>query len=354
MENILIPAADTVPVAWGWFQFLLLLTFPLHLLAMNGMLGGLAVGVVQHLLGGGVRRRLAYRLAIITPLLIALTVNLGVAPYLFLQVLYGQFLYTSSILMGIGWILIVPLLMLAYYGAYVYDFHFERLGYLGLAIAALCVLGFLVIAAMLSGNMLLMVLPERFAEYFRHMDGSLFIAEENSYAFRYLHMVLGALAVGGLAVALAGRFRAERDLELAEHAEAVGLRVFMVVTAINILVGVLYLLSLPRAQMLLFMGRDMGATVAFGISLLLTVGVMITAWRRKLWLTIGHAVALVYVMAFLRSWLRSGYLRQYFTLDQLQVIPQYSPMLFFFAVLVFGLFCLFWLWRKTAETLART
>ena len=36
-----IPSADTIPVAWGWFQFLLLLTFPLHLLAMNALLGGL-------------------------------------------------------------------------------------------------------------------------------------------------------------------------------------------------------------------------------------------------------------------------------------------------------------------------
>ena len=33
-----IPNADTIPVAWGWFQFLLLLTFPLHLLAMNALL----------------------------------------------------------------------------------------------------------------------------------------------------------------------------------------------------------------------------------------------------------------------------------------------------------------------------
>lgn len=354
MDTLFLPPADILPVSWGWFQFLLLLTFPLHLLAMNFMLGGLAIGVAQHLLGGAVRQRLAYRLAVVTPLLIAAAVNLGVAPFLFLQVLYGHLVYTSSILMGIAWLLVIPLLMLAYSGAYIYDFQFDRLGRPGLLLGCCCVLIFLAIAAVFSHNMLLMVLPQLFGGYFQHLDGSMVIVGENSYPFRYLHMVLGALAVGGLAVALIGRFRADRDLELQAHAEHLGLRVFLFVTLVNTVVGVLYLLSLPRAQMLLFMGRDVGATIAFVAGLLLTVGVLVTAWRRRLWLTIGHAVALVYVMAFMRSWLRSGYLREVFSLDQLQVMPQYSPLLFFFAVLVFGLGCLAWLWRQAAKTLART
>ena len=57
--NPLIPQPDFIPVSWGWLQFLLLLTFPFHLLAMNAMLGGLAVAVVEHLRGGDVRRQLA-------------------------------------------------------------------------------------------------------------------------------------------------------------------------------------------------------------------------------------------------------------------------------------------------------
>ena len=107
----IIPSADTIPVAWGWFQFLLLLTFPLHVLAMNAMVGGLAIGVVQHFRGGDSRRRLAHRIAIVLPLVIAFAVNFGVAPLLFLQVLYGAFFYTSSILMGVPWLLLVAVLM---------------------------------------------------------------------------------------------------------------------------------------------------------------------------------------------------------------------------------------------------
>jgi hypothetical protein len=285
---------------------------------------------------------------------IALVVNLGVAPYLFVQVLYGQFIYTSSILMGICWIMVVPILMLAYSGAYLYDFKFASLGRVGVMVAAVCCLLFVTIAAVFSSNMMLLEVPEHFTSYFSHMNGSLLVTHYPAFAPRYLHMVLGAVAIGGLFVALLGSFQADRDHLLAEHARAFGLRAFLVVTAVNILVGMVYLMTLPREQMLLFMGRDMGATIAFAFGLLLTAGVMVSAWREKLALTVGHVVALLYVMVFMRSWLRSGYLREYFSLDKLQVVPQYSPMIFFFVTLLFGLVCLGWLWKKTSETLART
>ena len=354
MATPLIPPADVLPVHWGWFQALLLVTFPLHLLAMNAMLGGLLIGLWSHLRGGEVQRRLAHRVALAVPLLVALAVNLGVAPFLFLQVLYGQFIYTSSILMGMGWIMVIPMLLVAYRLVYIYDFSFDGLGRFGVVVGGVAAFLLLVIGALFSHNMLLMGLPEHFSAWFSHPDGSLSIVAENSYLFRYLHMMLGAVAVGGLAVALLGRFRQERDLELADYGVQVGLNVFFWVTAINIVIGVLYLLTLPRGQMLLFMGRDMGATIAFALGLLLTVGVMFTAWKRRLGLTIAHAIPLVFVMVFLRSWLRSGYLREYFTLDQLVVVEQVSPMILFFVTFVFGLACLAWLWKVTAAGLARS
>ena len=87
MDSFIIPQPDTIPVGWGWFQFLLLLTFPIHLLAMNAMLGGLAIGIVQHMKGGALQKQLAHRIAISLPLVIAFVVNFGVAPLLFVQVL---------------------------------------------------------------------------------------------------------------------------------------------------------------------------------------------------------------------------------------------------------------------------
>lgn len=347
----IIPSADTIPVAWGWFQFLLLLTFPLHLLAMNAMVGGLAIGVVQHFRGGDSRRRLAHRIAIILPLVIAFAVNFGVAPLLFLQVLYGHFVYTSSILMGLFWIAVVPILIVAYYGAYLYDFKFKGLGAAGKWLALAVLLLLFCIGYFFSNNMLLMSLPERFSEYFQHRDGSLLVSGQSEFLPRYLHMMTGALAVGGLFVALLGRFRAKAAPELAAHASAVGMKTFFFMTIVNVGVGTWYLTSLPKQQMLLFMGRDLAATICFIIALLLVIGVLVSSFRQQLTTTLIGTVVLVYLMSFLRSWLRTDMLADYFNLSQLQVAPQYSSMFLFLICLAGGVVCVGWLIAKTVNVL---
>ena len=351
MESLIIPQPDSIPVSWGWFQFLLLVTFPLHLLAMNAMLGGLAIGVVQHMRGGTLRRELAHRIALALPLVIAFVVNFGVAPLLFVQVLYGQFLYSSSVLMGSFWILIIPVLIIAYYGAYLYDFRFARLGGAGPWLAVLVFFLLALIGFFFTNNMLLMVLPERFGDYFSHRNGSLLVFDRPGFWPRFLHMMLGAFAVGGLFVGFLGRFRKSANPDLAAHAEQVGLSSFFVLTLGNVFVGFWYLISLPEALQKLFLGGNTWATLTFVFSLLLVGGALFGAYKKKFWLTFGHAVGLVVVMSFVRTWLRTAYLEDVFTLDQLQVIPQYSPMIFFFITLVAGIACLGWLVKKTLDAL---
>ncbi len=351
MEPVYIPSPDTIPVAWGWFQFLLLLTFPLHLLAMNAMLGGLGIGITQQLLGGELRSRLAHRIAIALPLVIALVVNLGVAPLLFLQVLYGQFVYTSAILMGSFWIMVIPILIVAYYGAYLYDFRFTRLGRMGVWVAVMTFCLLIVIAYFFSNNMLLMTLPADFGEYFGHMSGDYLVSANTQFLPRYLHMVVGALAVGGLFTALLGRFRATADPDLAGHAVKLGMTVFSWFTCLNVCFGVWYLLSLERATMLMFMGGDLPATISFALALALVVVVIVYGFRRKLFVTLAATTLLVYLMTFMRAWIRSSSLREYFTLGDLQVVAQYSPLIFFLVTLGLGIICVAWMLRLTAAAL---
>jgi hypothetical protein len=350
--NPYIPSADTIPVAWGWFQFLLLLTFPLHLLAMNSMLGGLGIAVYQQFRGGAQGQRVAYRYALALPLIIAFVVNLGVAPLLFLQVLYGQFIYTSSVLMGVFWILIVPVLIIAYYGAYIYDFQFTRLGAAGPWLGTLLFVLLLVIGYFFSNNMLLMTLPQQFGDYFQNRGGTILASDHSLFMPRYLHMMFGALAVGGLAIGLLGRIKGASDPELAHYAGSVGLKAFRWFTLANLAIGTWYLLSLERDTMLIFMGGNMMATLCFTIALLLVLFVLHTSFRDRLWPTVIGLVPLVYLMTFMRAWLRTDFLADYFNLGQLQVVPEYSPMIFFFLTLVGGVFCVGWMLKKTAEALS--
>lgn len=351
MSPTYIPSPDTIPAAWGWFQFLLLLTFPVHLLAMNAMLGGLGIGISQHIAGGATGRRLSHRIAIALPLVIAFVVNLGVAPLLFLQILYGQFVYTSSILMGLFWISIIPILIIGYYGAYLYDFKYSKLGNSGIVVAVIVFSILLVIGYFFSNNMLLMTLPDQFGEYFNHMAGTYLVSGNKQFLPRYLHMICGALAVGGLFVAVLGKFRARQDPELADHALKLGMHVFSWFTCLNVGFGTWYLIVLERRSMLMFMGRDMLATVCFMIALGLIVFVIIMGFRKKLMMTLGATVVLVYLMSFMRSWVRSSYLRDHFNLGDLRVVTEYSPLVFFLVTLLLGIACIFWMLRLTAREL---
>jgi len=347
-----IPSADTIPVAWGWFQFLLLLTFPLHLLAMNAMIGGLAIGVFQQFKGGEPGGRLAHRIAVMLPLVIAFVVNLGVAPLLFLQVLYGQFAYTSSILMGVFWISIVPILIIGYYGAYLYDFQFSRLGSAGKWLGLLIFLILLCIGYFFSNNMLLMTLPERFADYFQNRGGTLLASGHEVFLPRYLHMMTGAIAAGGLFVALLGKFKAGKDPELASYALSAGMKTFFYLSLINVCFGIWYLVSLERQTMMLFMGKNMLATICFTAALVLVIAVLVLSYKKRFVPTLAGVVLLIYLMSFLRSWVRTESLAEYFNLSQLDVVPEYSPMFLFLGCLVGGIICVGWLVAKTATAFA--
>ena len=349
--NGYVPTPDTIPVAWGWFQFLLLLTFPLHLLAMNAMLGSTGIALIQHFKGGEKRRNLAHRVAVALPLVIAFAVNFGVAPLLFVQVLYGHLIYTSSILMGTFWIMIIPLLIVGYYAAYLYDFRFEKLGGSGPWVLLISLVIFIIIGYFFSNNMLMMILPDTFGGYFNHMNGNMLVSGHPMFLPRYLHMILSAFAVGGLFVAILGRIGASANPELAEHAKSVGMRTFAFLTMFNLLAGVWFLLVLPRETMMLYMGGNMGATLFFTAGLVLTVLVIITGLKQRIWMTTALTVVLVYTMSFMRAYLRTDFLKDVFTLDQLKVTPEYSPLILFLITLVVGLLGIAWMIRKTVQAL---
>jgi len=165
--------------------------------------------------------------------------------------------------------------------------------------------------------------------------------------------MLGSLAIGSLLVALLMRIWGKKKPGLVAMGDKIGLSVFLYSTIINVVIGFWFFLSLEQDQMLLFMGDDLAATITFFIALIIAAGALFCAFKKKFWGTFLHAVVLVVIMTFLRSWLRSSFLSEVFNLGQLQVVPQYSPMIFFFVTLVLGLVTVAWLLTK-AVTAARS
>ena len=130
-----IPQPDPLALpAPAWLLWaLLLLTFFLHLIPMNLVLGGSIIGAIARVRGrrpatGRTKPQLAHIIVKAMPVLISATVTLGVAALLFLQVLYGRVFFASAVVMGWWWLSVIGLLILTYYAAYLLAMRESSLG----------------------------------------------------------------------------------------------------------------------------------------------------------------------------------------------------------------------------------
>lgn len=104
-----------------WFLMLFkVLGFTLHLGPMNLWYAGTILAMLLQWRGGEHARRLSARLMNQLPVIIALGINFGIVPLLFLQVVYYRVFYPATILMAWPWFSIILWVTLAYYGVYLY------------------------------------------------------------------------------------------------------------------------------------------------------------------------------------------------------------------------------------------
>ena len=332
----LVPTPDAIPVPWGWFYILLMVTFLLHLLAMSAMLGGGIIAFLTSLRSKDeplIAREISYK----WPYTIAFAVNMGVAPLLFIQVLYGQFIYSSSVLMAVFWLSIVGLLILAYYSAYMYDFRFDRLGPSRIYFLGFSVLIMLVIAFFFTNNMTLMMQPERWAAYFENRQGTILNLSDPILLPRYLHFVVGSVAVAGLFLVVISRFNFIKTEVDKKFLVTQGLKYYTHATLIQILIGIWFLFSLPNRITTLFMGGSAYGTLLLCVGVLLVLFALFSAFKARPTQAIAATFLLLVVMILIRDLVRTAYLSPYFSLSELTVDTQYSPLIFFLVVFLLGL-----------------
>lgn len=333
----LIPTPDAIPVSWGWLYVLLMLTFLLHILVMNAMLGGGIITLISSLRSGKQDGLVAREFSYKWPYTIAFAVNMGVAPLLFSQVLYGHFYYTSSILMAVYWFSIFGLLILGYYSAYMYDFKFDLLKSWRIFVVSFAVLVMLVIAFFFVNNMTLMLQPERWEVYFKEAGGTLLNLDDPILIPRYLHFVVGSVAVAGIYLTLIGHFGYTKSKVDPKALVEKGMSYFTIATCIQLIVGVWFLIALPEDIMMLFMGRsDYGTALLMTGLVLAGIALYFGVKRRPIAASVS-ALALVIVMVFMRDLVRVAYLKPWFELSELQVVPEYSPLVFFLVIFAVGL-----------------
>lgn len=109
-------------------------------LAMHAAFVGYVVVGTAYVLVQAVRRAddpLAATILSRLPFMLGCGITAGVAPLLFLQLLYQRRFYTANLLMGPRWILIVPALIVGFYGLYLAKHSARRRG-LVLGVALTC------------------------------------------------------------------------------------------------------------------------------------------------------------------------------------------------------------------------
>lgn len=344
----LIPAAEAIPSPWMWFEVLLVLTFALHVIFMNLTVGSAIIALAGRLgFGKPGGRELANELGHRLPTTLALTVNFGVAPLLFVQVVYGQFLYTSSVLMAVFWLSAIAAVIVGYYCLYIHDAKHESappLSLLALLLSLACLLytGFL-----LANNMTLMLRPAAWTAYVQNPNGTILNLSDPTLWPRYAHMMLAAPAVAGLYAALLGGKKRRPDWV------ALGLSWFTRLTMVQILVGGWLLMSLPREVMLGFMGRSPLATGLLGAGVALGLAALMAGIQKKptqaAWLTFASVV----VMSATRAQVRLMTLEPFFSPASLPVTGEVSPLVMFVVSLVLGLGAIAYMLKTYAKTAGR-
>jgi len=167
---------------------------------------------------------------------------------------------------------------------------------------------------------------------------------------RYLHFLIAAVAVGGLLVVGLGLARHARDPERGRYLVRHGGHWFLGATLVEIGVGLWFLMALPREQMLIFMGKNLPATIYLGLGMLGSVLAMVFMFlarraerpHRPAVAAMATTGAVIFIMVLMRDALRDAYLAPHIRPADLAVKTQIGPLAIF--LLLFAAGAALWVW----------
>jgi len=348
-----IPALDPTPLpAPAWLiQALLLVTFYVHILFLNVTLGGTLISAVHALVAKGKDapgRRLGRLMVGLLPASVSFTVTTGVAPLLFIQLLYGQVFYAATVLVGWIWLAIVPLIVVGYYSVYLYKFEVGAPGgrTVWLGVAAGC---FVIVAAIQTLVNVLQLAPSRWEAVAVAVGAAV---QDPTVLPRYLHFVLGSLAVAGIFLAVVAVERASRTPDpFFDWLARRGIFWALAATGLQMVDGFWFLFSLPREMLLALVGGKPWPTIhlAIGMGLGFLALIMLSGLRQPerqrglVRFTAGVLLATVLAMVGLRDVVRGLYLGSLIRIRELPSHMQGDVTVLFLLVFLLGLATVAWM-----------
>jgi len=341
MNPELIPSPDMLGIPAKPLPVLVLMnvTLAAHWIFIGGAFGATCIVLLNTLrrTHQDAAAKINHTILIFLPFTLSMGVTLGIAPLLFVQILYGNFFYSANVLIAMWWLLIIPLVIGNMYLFYVAKNHLQARERLGPALPAIMVAVFVVVASTLVSNATLIQTPQAWESVWRFHGAALFFGD--AVVPRLLFALFGLLTVGAMFVAWMGKTGLISDEEAAGHAVGVGLQTALASALLQVVAGGGWIVSLPADQRRTLLGGGpitlfaAGATTAMIVTAVLLFAARNSHSRAAMSAgTILYSFALV-AIAFARDGLRQATLAPYFKLSDVAVNPQWGPFVLFLVFL---------------------
>jgi hypothetical protein len=361
----LIPGADPagIPGPEWLFHILLVLTFFLHLLFMNLTLGGSILGFVAHAGSregrkGEPKAELARRLVGVNTYGISLTITTGVAPLLFIQVLYHGFFYSATILIAGAWFSFLVLLMVGYYATYLYKMRGApargRGGGWWLLLSAVM---FFAVAMVQVSVQIGHARPDIWTGL---AANPWTVLGDPTFVPRLLHFVLAGLGVSAALMAFWAVRQAKRGIDVDTNTAiaAYTWRWVLWTTVLQVVDGFVLLLLLPREVLIGLMTSGAGTLIPLTLAILLGIGLLVMIARTTdpaqapalVNGVLGAMVITTAVMAITRHQVRTLYLAPSTAGIEHPVVAQWGNFFLFAVLLLAGLATVAWMVRNTLNS----
>lgn len=233
------------------FQVLMVLTFAFHIMFVNFAIGTSTLAVYGHLRNESYWKQLSRSMAKAVPAMISMAMLLGIAPLLFVQVVYDPFWYASNTLSAAWVIVFIFIMMIAYSSIYVFYLGREKKegkGYVFFGVLAVVL--FLLSGVIMHVLAYQLLQPEKWLGWYIK-GGAVDTSGTSLHAFqipRFLHFIIPSFAMTGIFLILyAWYFKGREDMDRGylEWVGKIGAKMAFIATAIQAVVGLWWLLSLP-------------------------------------------------------------------------------------------------------------
>ncbi len=342
-----------------WFiLFFKVLGFTLHLAPMHIWFAGMVWVSLLSLFGGEHARRLAHRLINVMPILIALGVNFGIVPLLFIQVAYYPVVYPANILIGWFWFAVIPLLIVAYYGAYYYavQVRHERVNSRGVAAGVVSSIAFLIIGFIFTNNFSLMTHREQMLALYDRtsvagaVTGTALNLNDPTLLPRYLMMFGLALTTTAVFVVVDAAFFGKGESEAYRTwAARCAVRLYALGIVWFAVMGSWYIFGTLRPDVRAAARADGRILTLFALTAIAPGVVWLLLWRAAklqpaaVFVAATAQFVVLALNAVSRQWVQNVELAHFFDPAQLTVKTQWSPMMAFLALFVVGVSVVVWM-----------